>query len=147
MKTLVDLFNDSDFEPEYLLLELTNGKTVSGIIVDERIDMKSRYGRKIYLRIRHQDGVRLIPATVMPFVGVNRYCSIALEFPLDFSDNRSFINIIDCDYQDWYQHAVSYLQRNTEVELCVILEFVNSYWENLESDSVNKEQFEEFNKE
>jgi hypothetical protein len=41
MKTLVDLFNDNDFEPEYLLLELTNGETVSGIIVDERIDMKS----------------------------------------------------------------------------------------------------------
>ena len=37
MKTLVDLFNDNDFEPEYLLLELTNGETVSGIIVDERI--------------------------------------------------------------------------------------------------------------
>ena len=51
MKTLVDLFNDNDFEPEYFSSELTNGETVSGIIVDERIDMKSGTdGKYILLR-------------------------------------------------------------------------------------------------
>ena len=75
MKTLVDLFNDNDFEPEYLLLELTNGETVSGIIVDERIDMKSGTDGKYIYDIRHQDDDDSIPAVIEPSARVNRYCS------------------------------------------------------------------------
>ena len=79
MKTLVDLFNDNDFEPEYLLLELTNGETVSGIIVDERIDMKSGTDGKYIYDIRHQDDDDSIPAVIEPSARVKRYCSIALD--------------------------------------------------------------------
>lgn len=98
MKTLVDLFNDNDFEPECLELELANDETVSGIVVDERIDMKSGTdGRYIY-DIRHQDGDSSAPVTIEPFVGVNRYCSIVLDAPLDFSGDNS-IEITDWNFQ------------------------------------------------
>lgn len=96
MKILVDLFNDNDFEPEYLLLELTNGETVSGIIINERINMKSGTDGKYIYDIRHQDNDSSIPVTIEPFVGVNRYCSIALDTSLNFSSDN-FIEIADWD--------------------------------------------------
>ena len=98
MKTLVDLFNDNDFEPEYFSSELTNGETVSGIIVDERIDMKSGTDGKYIYDIRHQDDDDSIPAVIEPSARVNRYCSIVLDAPLDFSSDN-FIEIADWDFQ------------------------------------------------
>lgn len=98
MKTLAELLKEGDFEPEYLTLELTNSETVSGIIVDERIDTKSGTDGKYIYDIRHQDDDSSILATIEPFVKVNRYCSIALDTLLDFpSDN--FIEIADWDFQ------------------------------------------------
>jgi hypothetical protein len=48
--------------------------------------------------IRHQDDDDSIPAAIEPSARVNRYCSIVLDAPLDFSSDN-FIEIADWDFQ------------------------------------------------
>ncbi len=48
---------------------------------------------------------------------------------------------------EWRDKAISFLERTTDVSIELILDFVTLYWENLDSDQHNLDNFQEYLKE
>ncbi len=142
--TLERLVDSLEFEPQFLMLELSNGDVVRGIVIDERIDHKhDTLGRYIY-DVRHSDDTEEL-ATLENIVHVNRECSIALDAPIEEIDGGGYLEIVDWSYEDWEDAAYTVLSEQFEdVSLHKIQEFISNYWENLESFERNIETFRQF---
>lgn len=136
-KTFARIANNLEFEPEFLMLELANGDTIRGIIIEERVDHKrDTLGRYIY-DIRHSDDSESL-ATIEQSVIVNRQCSIVVEKPIDEIENGLYVDIVDWGYEDWEEAAYNVLSEAfTMATSEMIQEFISQYWENLESFEAN----------
>ena len=143
-KTFERLVEELDFEPEFLMLELSNGETVRGIVVEERIDRKNDTGGKYIYDIRHADDTEEL-ATIEQIVRVNRECSIALDSPIEEVDCGGYLEIEDWSYEDWEEAASNVLSEQFEdAPSNKIQEFIANYWENMESFERNIETFKQF---
>lgn len=143
-KTFERLVEELDFEPEFLMLELSNGDTVRGIVIEERIDRKNDTGGKYIYDIRHADDTEEL-ATIEQIVRVNRECSIALDSPIEEVDCGGYLEIEDWSYEDWEEAAYNVLSEQFEDALShKIQEFISNYWENMESFERNIETFKQF---
>ena len=143
-KTFERLVEELDFEPEFLMLELSNGETVRGIVIEERIDRKNDTGGKYIYDIRHADDTEEL-ATIEQIVRVNRECSIALDSPIEEVDCGGYLEIEDWSYEDWEEAAYNVLSEQFEdAPYHKIQEFISDYWENMESFEKNIETFKQF---
>ena len=143
-KTFERLVEELDFEPEFLMLELSNGETVRGIVIEERIDRKNDTGGKYIYDIRHADDTEEL-ATIEQIVRVNRECSIALDSPIEEVDCGGYLEIEDWSYEDWEEAAYNVLSEQFEdTPSHKIQEFISNYWENMESFERNIETFKQF---
>lgn len=143
-KTFERLVEELDFEPEFLMLELSNGDTVRGIVIEERIDRKNDTGGKYIYDIRHADATEEL-ATIEQIVRVNRECSIALDSPIEEVDYGGYLEIEDWSYEDWEEAAYNVLSEQFEdAPSHKIQEFISDYWENMESFERNIETFKQF---
>lgn len=143
-KTFERLVEELDFEPEFLMLELSNGETVRGIVIEERIDRKNDTGGKYIYDIRHTDDTEEL-ATIEQIVRVNRECSIALDSPIEEVDCGGYLEIEDWSYEDWEEAACNVLSEQFEdAPSHKIQEFISNYWENMESFDRNIETFKQF---
>lgn len=143
-KTFERLVEELDFEPEFLMLELSNGETVRGIVIEERIDRKNDTGGKYIYDIRHADDTEEL-ATIEQIVRVNRECSIALDSPIEEIDCGGHLEIEDWSYEDWEGAAYNALSEQFEdAPSHKIQEFISNYWENMESFERNIETFKQF---
>lgn len=143
-KTFERLVEELDFEPEFLMLELSNGETVRGIVIEERIDRKNDTGGKYIYDIRHADDTEEL-ATIEQIVRVNRECSIALDSPIEEVDGGGYLEIEDWSYEDWEEAAYNVLSEQFEdAPSNKIQEFISNYWENMESFERNIETFKQF---
>lgn len=143
-KTFERLVEELDFEPEFLMLELSNGETVRGIVIEERIDRKNDTGGKYIYDIRHADDTEEL-ATIEQIVRVNRECSIALDSPIEEVDCGGYLEIEDWSYEDWEEAAYNVLSEQFEdAPPHKIQEFISDYWENMESFEKNIETFKQF---
>lgn len=143
-KTFERLVEELDFEPEFLMLELSNGETVRGIVIEDRIDLKNDTGGKYIYDIRHADDTEEL-ATIEQIVRVNRECSIALDSPIEEVDCGGYLEIEDWSYEDWEEAAYNVLSEQFEdAHSHKIQEFISNYWENMESFERNIETFKQF---
>ena len=143
-KTFERLVEELDFEPEFLMLELSNGETVRGIVIEERIDRKNDTGGKYIYDIRHADDTEEL-ATIEQIVRVNRECSIALDSPIEEVDCGGYLEIEDWSYEDWEEAAYNVLSEQfKDAPSHKIQEFISNYWENMESFERNIETFKQF---
>lgn len=106
-------------EMTVLSLDLRDGNTVSGIIIDSTVDDAIADGSYIY-DIRHSDDT-LNLATIEKEVIVNKECSILLEEPLEAVENGDCLEIADWGYSD-IETAMSERLAN------IIGEFISYGW-------------------
>lgn len=144
--TLHRLSNNLDFEPEFLNLELFDGTSIRGMVIDQRIDKTNdTMGYHIYDIRQSDDTLEL--ASLEKNVLVNWECSIAFEKPIAAIENGNHLSIEDYVYESWEDAATNVLEEKYEDRPEIreqIPVFVCDYWENLEFFSVNIERFNQY---
>lgn len=138
---LVDRF---EFEPQFLMLELSNGDVIRGIVIDERIDHKrDTFGRYIY-DIRHSDDTMDL-STLENIVSVNRECTIAVDKPIEELENGQYLDIVDWSYESWEEAAENALLEAVDLATIADIQmFISDYWENLETFERNITTFKQW---
>lgn len=144
--TLHRLSNNLDFEPEFLNLELFDGTSIRGMVIDQRIDKTNdTMGYHIYDIRQSDDTLEL--ASLEKNVLANWECSIAFEKPIEAIENGNHLSIEDYVYESWEDAATNVLEEKygdrPEIREQIPV-FVCDYWENLEFFSVNIERFNQY---
>lgn len=150
-KTFEQLADDISFEPEYVVLETSDGKILRGLIIEERVDRtKDTLDRYIY-DIRHADEDDSILSTLEETVDTNWAFSVAFDSPVNFDaaiDKR--IVIKNYSYEDWEEAAHYFLMNeleDTPEAHAELGKFITDHWQNLDTVKNNIENFKEWMKE
>ena len=142
--TLGRLVDSLEFEPQFLMLELSNGDVIRGIVIDEHIDHKrDTFGRYIY-DVRHSDDTDAL-ATLENIVRVNRECTIAVDKPIEELENGEYLEIVDWSHESWEEAAENVLLEEVDLAATADIQtFISDYWENLETFERNIATFKQW---
>lgn len=147
MRTLKDIFQDKDYESEFIVLYLADGQEIRGLFIDEPVDTScDKMGREYVYGIRYSDNDDSIPATVEKSVGVNRFGTIFCESPIHNLDDC--IEIEDWGFESWKENAEGYLKSvYPDADLDDIAMFITDCWESLDTNLSNGIAFDNWCKE
>lgn len=137
MRTLKEIFQNKDYEPEFIVLYLADGQEIRGLYIDEPVDTScDKMGREYVYGIRHSDEDDSVPATVEKNVGVNRFGTIFCESPIHNLDD--YIEIEDWAFESWEENAEGYLKSvYPDAAPDDIAMFITNCWENLDTNLNN----------
>lgn len=147
MRTLKEIFQDKDYEPEFIVLYLADGQEIRGLFIDEPVDTSSdKMGREYVYGIRHSDEDDSVPATVEKNVRVNRFGTIFCESPI--YNLNDYIGIEDWEFESWEENAKGYLKSvYPDADLYDIEMFITDCWESLDTNLSNGIAFDNWCKE